>query len=101
MSHDHHIHISNTDLITDEGTEMGSIGDEGIDAGESDVFDPDADMDSKLDSFDQEFGDADSTDGGSSWFDGGGFDGDSSDVSSCSSYSSCSSCSSCASCGGD
>lgn len=94
MMHDHHTVINNTYIVSDDGDTVGSIGADGIDAGDSTMFDPEADYDSKLSS--PEMAENDSTDSntdsdGGSWW---GSDGDGDSDSS-------SSCSSCSSCGGD
>jgi len=96
MCHDNHIHVHDTDLVSDSGEMIGSIGSEGFDAGDSSLFDTDVDFDdrlsdstSNLDDFsteDSDFFDGDASDigdigdsDGGGWFDdfdGGGFDFD-------------------------
>ena len=89
MMHDHGTHVHNTYIMSDEGAAVGTIGEEGIDAGDSTLFDPDADYDSRMASDDMMENDSSSTDtDNSGWWDGGGDGGDSS-------------CSSCGGCGGD
>ncbi|MFY0650956.1 MAG: hypothetical protein JXQ96_02935 [Cyclobacteriaceae bacterium] len=90
MMHDNHVHVHDTYIMNDDGDQVGSIGEEGIDAGDSTIFDPDADYDARMGSDELMENDSSSYDSdGGSWFDGG-------DDSS-----SCSSCSSCSGCGGD
>lgn len=90
MGHDHHTVINNTYIVSDDGDTVGSIGEEGINAGDSTMFDPDAEYDSKIGSDEMVENDTTEADSdGGSWFDSDG-DSDSS-----------SSCSSCSSCGGD
>lgn len=88
MCHDNHIHVHNVDLVTDSGDMVGSLGDEGFDAGESTIFDDDVSFDDRMsDNFEGmdgmdgmdggDFGDmGDIGDAGGDWFDfdGGGFD---------------------------
>jgi hypothetical protein len=91
MMHDNHTVINNTYIVSDDGDTVGSIGENGVDAGDSTMFDPEADYDSKIGSDEMAENDSTSADSdGGSWFDSdGGGDSDSS------------SCSSCSSCGGD
>ncbi len=101
MCHTSNIHIQDTQIMSDDGSELGEIGEEGIDAGDSAAFDPDQEFDQS--SIESEFDSSDSSDmlsdsgsdGG--WFSSGD-DGGGSDAGGCG--SSCSSCSSCGGCGG-
>jgi hypothetical protein len=102
MCHTHHIHVHNSSLVSEEGSLIRDIDQNGVDAGENSLFDTDQDYDSRINdndlSFDEdsgEYSDADAdAGGGDSWW--GGDDSGSSD----SGDSSCSSCSSCGGCGG-
>ncbi|MCZ6900875.1 MAG: hypothetical protein O7F74_11610 [Bacteroidetes bacterium] len=94
-SHDHHIHVQDTHLVTDEGAMIGHISEEGVNAGEAGVFDPEVPYEEKMEgageyveTTDSEVLQSTEADSDSGWFDSGG------DASE-------SSCSSCSSCGGD
>ncbi len=98
MSYAHNVHIHDTQLMSEEGDPIGHIGEEGVNAGESGLFDPDTtlsqglqDSSDYMDATDTKHGDGASEDAESSWL-------DSADVSHSDDSSSCSSCSSC---GGD
>ena len=100
MSHNHNVHIHDTEIVTEEGEPIGHIGEDGINAGEAGLFDPDKSLDQGLqesadylDTSETKYADAAMEESNGSWLDSGG---DSSDDSS-----SVSSCSSCSSCGGD
>jgi len=103
MCHSNHIHVHNTNLVSEQGSVMKEIGNDGIDAGDNSLFDCNEDYNSRLqennlsydDSSDSysEAGDSSSD----SWW-GGDFSDSSSDSSG--GDSSCSSCSSCGGCGG-
>lgn len=99
MAHDHHIHVPESTLMSEDGDVIGSIDAEGMDAGEATLFDDSTSYDDRISDFESSSVEMDSvsteSDGG--WFSdfsGGDWGGDSSD-------SSVSSCSSCSSCGGD
>ncbi|GAB5524003.1 MAG: hypothetical protein Roseis2KO_18750 [Roseivirga sp.] len=101
MAHDHHIHVPESTLMSEEGDVIGDIGTEGMDAGEATLFDDSASYDDRISDFESSSVEMDSvsSDADGGWF--SGFDtGDWGDDSS-SSCSSCSSCSGCSSCGGD
>lgn len=79
LMHDHHFHVSDSTLIGEEADVIGSIGSEGLDAGEADIFNDDLDFDSKIDGFgevDSFDSVADVTDSGGDWFDFGDMDFD-------------------------
>jgi hypothetical protein len=95
MLHSNHIHVHNSNLISEDGALIREIGEEGIDAGDNSLFDTNEDYSSRLQENELnyneetgEYGDSDSS-GGDSWW-----SGDSSDSGD-------SSCSSCGGCGGD
>ena len=98
MCHSNSIMISDTQIMSEDGSELGEIGEEGVNAADSAAFDPDQDFDQsaieqELDGSDSVDMLADSDGGDGGWFsDFGGSDSDSG--------SSCSSCSSCGGCGG-
>jgi len=99
MCHSHHIHIHDTSLVSEEGSVIKDIDQQGVDAGDNSLFDTEQDYDSRLNDndlwFDEqsgEYGDSDSG-SGDSWWGGDDSYSDSGD-------SSCSSCSSCGGCGG-
>ena len=79
LMHDNHYHISDTTFVGEEADILGSVGDAGMDMGESSLLDTDLDMDTRLedlgggDGFDSV---ADVTDSGGDWFDFGDFDFD-------------------------
>jgi hypothetical protein len=95
LCHDHNIHVHNSDIVDETGAEVMSVGDQGFDAGQNDVLNPEvpleesvAEMESSMDDTRNAFEDS------SFDSDAGGDSGDSG--------SSCSSCSSCGGgCGGD
>lgn len=75
LLHDHHMHVSDVTMIGEDADVLGSIGADGIDAGNTDLFN--ADMD--FDSVGEGLGDVDVLDsvadaGSDSWFDFGDMD---------------------------
>ncbi len=75
LLHDHHMHVSDVTMIGEGADVLGSIGAEGIDASDADLFN--ADMD--FDSVDNGLGEVDAFDsvsdaGSDSWFDFGDMD---------------------------
>ncbi|OEK06626.1 hypothetical protein [Roseivirga misakiensis] len=77
LLHDHHMHVSDVTLVGDNADVLGSIGAEGIDAGDADLFNADMDFDSiGADSLGDVGGFDAVTDAGadSSWFDFGDID---------------------------
>lgn len=99
MAHDQHIHLHDTDILTEEGELLGTVGDEAVDAADLAVLSENTTYDEGMAGADELMEvkheayvtDTDS----SSWFDSDGGGGDSDYTASCSS------CSSCSSCGGD
>ena len=106
MLHTNHIHVHNTNLVSEEGSVMREVGTEGIDAGESSLFDTSEDYMTRLQendlNYDENSGEfSESNDGGDGGGDGGGgWWGGDSDSGSGDSGDSGSSCSSCGGCGG-
>ena len=97
MCHTNHIHVHNTSLVWEEGSLLKDIDQNGIDAGDSSLFDADLDYDSRLNENDLffneesgEYSDSYSDSSGDSWWGGGDSDSGGGD----------SSCSSCGGCGG-
>lgn len=79
LMHDHHYHISDTTFIGEEADILGSVGDAGMDMGDSSLLDTDLDMDTRLEdigSVDGFESVADISDAGGDWFDFGDFDFD-------------------------
>jgi hypothetical protein len=71
LLHDHHMHVSDVTMIGEDADVLGSIGTEGVDTGDADLFNADMDFDSAGEGL----GDVDVLDSGSdSWFDLGDFD---------------------------
>ena len=99
MAHDHHITIQDTDILTESGELLGTVGDEGVDAADLSVLSEDTTYDEGMqdvpEAVEIKHGDYIVESDSGSWFDGDWGGGDSDYTSSCSS------CSSCASCGGD
>lgn len=104
MCHDHSLHIKETEIVSEEGEAITSIGDEAVDTSDAALFNDDLAYDTRVGAFDigsenDYHNSMDSMD--SSWF-GGDFGGSDSGWfgSNCSSCSSCSSCGGCGGCGG-
>ena len=77
LMHDHHYHISDTTFIGEEADILGSVGEAGIDMGESSLLDTDLDMGERLEDLEGVEGFdsvADVTESGGDWFDFGGVD---------------------------
>lgn len=75
LVYDHNIHIDNVEMIADDGDLISSIGEEGIDAGETAAFDYNEDFDTRMEDLDtsgMEMGDMGDLGGEetTSWFDG-------------------------------
>jgi len=70
MCHSNNIHIQDTDLVSDDGDMIGSIGEEGMDAGDSSLFDSEVPLDERM-SENMDDIDMDGMDG----MDGGDMDG--------------------------
>ncbi len=100
MVHDHHIHIQDTDILTEGGELLGTVGDEAVDAADLSVLSEDTTYEEGMqdvpEAVEIKHEDYAIESDGSSWFDGDGGSSDSDTLTS-----GCSSCSSCASCGGD
>jgi hypothetical protein len=99
MCHTNHIHVHNSYLVSEEGSEIMEVGEEGIDAGDNSLFDSEEDYNSRLEDNDLnynedtgEYNDSNSTEDGGGWFDSGGDSGGDG--------GGCSSCSGCGGCGG-
>jgi hypothetical protein len=96
LCHDHNIHIHNSDIVDETGAEVMSVGDQGFDAGQNDVLNPEVPLEESV----SDFQDA-SLDDTRNAFEDSSFDSDAGGDSG-DSGSSCSSCSSCGGgCGGD
>lgn len=96
LCHDHNIYIHDSDIVDETGAEVMSVGDQGFDAGQNDVLNPEAPLEESV----ADFEDA-SLDDTRNAFEDSSFDSDSGSDSG-DSGSSCSSCSSCGGgCGGD
>ena len=85
LLHDHSLHVGDMDLVGEDAAILGHIGDEGLDAGEADLFNTDLDLDTRLDGFGEEVAEvmpdmADMDMGSDSWFDSSDFGTDSFDV---------------------
>jgi len=88
LSYDHHMHISDVDLVSDDGDLISSVGTEGFDATDNSILDYNEDFDTRMDNLDQAnvdaggFEDMDGmdtlidSDDSKSWFDGVFDDGD-------------------------
>lgn len=86
LSFDHNIHMSDVDLVAEDGSFISSIGDEGIDASDASIMDYNEDFDTRLEDVgagDMEIGGMEEMDmldeeSGKGWFDGvfEGGDGD-------------------------
>jgi len=106
MMHSHGTHVQDATIVDEQGQRLMTIGDEGLNAGESTAFDPqtpfiesdaasfDANSDLSGDSTSkmQGIGEGDDGSAGSSWLDSFGFGGGDTGDSGGSSCSSCSSC---------
>lgn len=75
LLHDHHMHVSDVTMIGEDADVLGSIGAEGLDAGDADLFNADMDFDSVGEGLGDVGGFESVADAGSdSWFDFGDFD---------------------------
>ncbi len=96
MCHDHNIHVHSTEIVDDTGSTVMSVGEQGFDAGENDVLNPDVPLEESVSDFQDSTAEEtrNSFEDASFDSDTGGDSGDDSDGGS-----SCSSCG--GGCGGD